>query len=823
MKQPDLISAIASFVLAASHHPVRISVERVRTLPNRPRHAARMQRQQILVLLLMQAGLLSAARAAPPLPQGGQFIAGQGSIDGARAGLTITQTSSRGVIDWCSFSIGAGRKVTIDNGSGATLNRVTGSDPSLINGMLSATGSVYLINPQGVLVGPSGVITTGGRFVAATLDADNTMFMQGGALTLNGKGNGSVINLGKISSTGGDVFLISRKSVANLGTISTPEGTAELAAGNQILLQDSASGPQVFVQSGSHGQVLNAGTIRAAQINLEAADGNVYALAGNHSALRATGTATRDGHVWLVADGGTVDAQSTIDAKNADGSGGTVDMSANTLRVDGTTVDAGQWNLTAPVFTIDAATARTLARNLSHDTSVNVTTTGADGTSGDLRILSDLRWRGASSLTLDAYHSLSIAPHVTLANNGSGNLSLRADASAIDNGGSVINSGTIDWSKSTGIVSALYDMNGTWQPGTIRSNASWSAAPFSGLVTQVTAYQLVNSMADLNSVSLNLAGNYALGTDLTATSSTQFTAIGSSPTAAAPFTGQFDGMGHTINGLSIAASSPLSIAPSGDAGLFAVIGPTGVVRNLGVVNAFTGSTFADVGILAGDNYGLITNSYSTGMVSAGSFGVGAGGGLVGQNDGTIERSWSSAQVGDQTAVGGLVGNNNGLILQSYATGEVFVGSHGLPGGLVGQNSATGVIDQSYAAGQVSPNFEGGGLVGYNAGLIEESFAASPAPFGVSSEIAVGSIAAQNVGTIANNVFWNAQTGAYIYGSNLPVPGVAIGTAIPGANGLTSAQMINPASYGSSWNFGADGTWVIAAGASYPLLRWQVEP
>jgi hypothetical protein len=26
-----------------------------------------------------------------------------------------------------------------------------------------------------------------------------------------------------------------------------------------------------------------------------------------------------------------------------------------------------------------------------------------------------------------------------------------------------------------------------------------------------------------------------------------------------------------------------------------------------------------------------------------------------------------------------------------------------------------------------------------------------------------------------------------------------------------------------WNFGADGTWVIAAGASYPLLRWQVEP
>ena len=753
------------------------------------------------------------------MPQGGQFVAGQGSIAGTGSRLTIAQTSWHGVIDWNSFSIGAGRQVAINNGSGATLNRVTGGDLSLINGTLSATGSVYLINPQGVLVGPGGVITSGGRFVASTLDADNTAFMQGGSLTLSGTGNGRVINLGSISSTGGDVFLISRKSVANLGTVSAPEGTAEFAAGNQILLQDASSGQQVFVQTGSHGQVLNAGTVRAAQINLEAADGNIYALAGRHSALRATGTATRDGQVWLVADGGTVDAQGTIDAKNVDGSGGTVDMSANTLRVAGATVNAAQWNLTAPVFSIDAATASTLERNLSHDTSVNVMTTGSGGTSGDLSVLSNIRWRGAASLTLDAYRSLSIGPHVTVANRGTGNLTLRADASAIDNGGSVINNGTIDWSKSTGIVSALYDMNGTWQPGTLRSNASWSAAPFSGLVTQVTAYQLVNSIADLNNVALNLAGIYALGTDLTATPTVSFSPIGGS--TASPFTGQFDGMGHTISGLGFLSAS--SDSQTEDVGLFSAIGPTGGVRNLGIMNADSGSAFAAAGILAGDNFGLITNSYSTGMVTAGEFGEGAGGGLVGQNDGTIERSWSSAQVGDQTAVGGLVGINNGLILQSYATGNIYVGSHGLPGGLVGENSATGVIDQSYAAGQVSPNFEGGGLVGYNAGLIEESFAASPASFGISSTLSYGAIAAQNVGTIANNVFWNAQTGGYIYSTNLPVPGVALGTPISAANGLTSAQMVNPASYGSSWDFSADGTWVIAAGASYPLLRWQVEP
>lgn len=816
MKQIVSTQATSSAVPFATHHSVCIDASHPRPLVSRPRPASRKQRQQLLVLLMMQAGLLSVARAAPPLPQGGQFVAGQGSIAEAGSRLTIAQTSSRGVIDWNSFSIGAGNRVTIDNGSGATLNRVTGADPSLISGMLSATGSVYLINPQGVLVGLGGVINTGGRFVASTLDADNTAFMQGGSLTLSGTGNGSVINLGKISSTGGDVFLISRKAVANLGKVSAPEGTAEFAAGNQILLQDSSSGQQVFVQSGSNGQVLNAGTVRAAQINLEGADGNVYALAGRNSALRATGTATRDGHVWLVADGGTIDAHGTIAAQNADGSGGTVDMSANTLRVSSATVDAALWNLTAPVFTIDAATARTLERNLSHDTSVNVTTTGAGGASGDLSVLSNIRWRGAASLTLDAYHSITVGPNVTLANHGTGNLTLRADANAIDNGGSVTNQGTIDWSKSTGIVSALYDMNGSWQPGTIHSNAAWSAAPFSGLVTQVTAYQLINSFADLSNVALNMAGIYALGTDLTATSTVPYSTIGNSTTAS--FTGQFDGMGHTISNLGFTSASPYSLA-----GFFPTIGPTGVVRNLGIVNAISGSLFGASGILAGDNFGLIVNSYTTGMVTAGSFGQGSGGGLVGQNDGMIARSWSSAQVGDQTAVGGLVGINNGLILQSYATGSIFVGSHGIPGGLAGENTSTGVIDQSYAVGQVTPNFQGGGLVGSNAGLIEESFAAAPAPVAVSPTIAFGAIAEQNTGTIANNVFWNAQTGAYIAGSNMPVPGVAIGTPISAANGLTSAQMVNPASYGSSWDFSANGTWVIAAGASYPLLRWQVEP
>lgn len=769
-------------------------------------------------LLFAEAAWLSCAHAAPPLPQNGQFIAGSGSIARNGGMLNITQSSTNAVIDWNSFSIGAGGTVSFNNGTGATLNRVTGNALSLLDGRLIGTGSVYLINLQGVLVGPNGVVTTGGRFVASTLSVNDSAFMAGTPLTLGGTSGGIVVNLGKISSVGGDVFLVAGKAVANLGTIKAPDGTAELAAGTQVLLQDSSSGQQVFVQAGNGGQTLNAGAIRAAQISLQATDGNVYAFAGKHSVLRATGTATRDGHIWLVAEGGTVDAQNArIRATNADDSGGTVDTSANTLNIDGAKVDAAQWNLSAPVFTIGGATADTLSSNLSHGTSVAVNTTGANGTTGDLDVHGDLTWHGASTLALNAYHSITMAPDATIANHGTGNLTLRADATAIDNGGSVTNNGTIDWSRSTGIVSALYDMNGTYTPGTIDSNSAWIAAPFSGLLTQVTAYELVNSVTDLNNINLNLAGTYALGTDIVADPTVYFTPIGG--VNSVPFTGQFDGMGHTISDLNLSWE-----VGANDMGLFGVIGTTGVVRNLGLLNSNISSITQPSGMIAGDNFGLVTYSYSVGGTVVPQSYDGIGGGLVGQNDGTIERSSSSVSVAGDGLLGGLVGLNNGIIVQSYATGSVNSDIHGVDGGLVGVNSATGLINQSYATGAVDDSVDtgaitAGGLVNQNAGTIEESFDAASMTLPTLASIlppgtfAFGGLASSNSGTIANNVFWNTQTTTL-------TTGVANGTTVPAANGLSTAQMSTPASFGPTWNFGPNGTWVIPAGASNPILQWQ---
>ncbi|MCC8402394.1 filamentous hemagglutinin N-terminal domain-containing protein [Paraburkholderia sp. MMS20-SJTN17] len=778
---------------------------------------------------LIGTSITDAALAAGVLPRGGTYAAGMGAITRQGNALTVMQPgSARGAIDWDSFSIGPNNTVTFDNGSGATLNRVTGGSPSAILGRLSATGSLYVINPQGIVVGPSGIVTTGGRFVAATLDVCNRAFMGGGTLTLSGGSNASVINLGKISSSGGDVFLIARNAVVNTGTVRAPNGTAELAAGEQVLLQDSTGSRQVFVQTGSDGTVLNRGRIAAAQISLQAADGNVYALAGGGARIRATGTVNRDGHVWLVADGGRVEQRGIVTASNADGTGGTVDTDAAQLAFGAkAAVHAGEWNLSTPAFTVDGSAARALRRSLNSGTSVDVATTGAMGATGDLVVASNLRWRGSASLTLAAYHDVSVASGATIANHGAGNLSLRADATGSDNGGSVANHGVLDWSKSTGAVSAFYDMNGTYAAGTQLGNTAWVPLPFSGLVTQITAYKLVNSLADLANVANDLTGNYALGTniDASATSNTDFVPIGN---VDSPFTGQFDGQGKTISSLTLA---PLVASQYARVmGLFGMIGAQGVARNLDISGTASVPTNEmagiDMGLLAGVNNGTVLRVNTSGTVVSGgpyaylSLDSSVAGGLVGANAGSILRSSSSAAVTAGNVLGGLTGANSGLIDQSFATGPVvsrsYINQGG--GGLAGDNSGT--IKQSYATGSTllqgycrgaaDTPCGGAALVVTNEGTITQSFATGLVTQPFYEPIG---IARTNTGTIANDVYWDSDTTAATIG-------VRYGTPIPAANGLTTAQMSTPASF-VSYDFGPTGVWAMPAGATHPVLRWQL--
>jgi hypothetical protein len=235
-----------------------------------------------------------------------------------------------------------------------------------------------------------------------------------------------------------------------------------------------------------------------------------------------------------------------------------------------------------------------------------------------------------------------------------------------------------------------------------------------------------------------------------------------------------------------------------------------VVRNLDVsANAVAGS--AAVGVLAAENDGLVTHVNTNGTVSTDAEPGGPSGGIVGINRGTIEQSSSMANVSGDSVIGGAIGENYGTLVQSYASGTLSGGSISIVGGLVGINSGT--VNESYSTGVVMGDGYNGGLVGQNAGTIDQSYAAASQPVFLTPN-PPGGIAGNNQAIIASDVYWNTDT-------SQAASGVGSGNAVPASSGLTTAQMSNPASFGSTWDFSATGVWALPAGATQPVLRWQL--
>lgn len=277
---------------------------------------------------LLCLGQLAALGLVAAQPAGGNVVAGAATFQHAGATFTINQASSKAIINWDSFGSRPGELIRFNQpgANAAVLNRVTGGNMSQLLGDLQANGKVFLINPNGVLVGQGARIDTGG-FLASTLDIADSAFLAGGDLLLQGDSIAGVVNLGTISADSGDVLLVAR-TVDNQGTVQAPQGLAGLAAGSEVLYKALGT-DRIFVRSASASQaatgVDHRGVIEAAQAELKAAGGNAYALAVNSGgSVRATGIESRGGRIVLTADGGDVKVSGTLAARNADGAGGEV-------------------------------------------------------------------------------------------------------------------------------------------------------------------------------------------------------------------------------------------------------------------------------------------------------------------------------------------------------------------------------------------------------------------------------------------------------------------------------------------------------------------
>lgn len=222
-------------------------------------------------LLALAVASCFAAGSAWANPTGPTTTTPGVSFSGLNTGsLQVTTSTPKAVINWQGFSINNGETTRFQQPStaSAVLNRVTTlNNPSLINGVLSSNGQVFLINPSGIAIGPSGSINVA-AFVASSLNLSDADFLSGRLRFTANPAAGAIENYGTITTSipeqpsGGHVYLVG-PAVTNGGFITTPQGEAILAAGNSVELVDAGT-PNLAVEiDAPDNQARNIGTIMA--------------------------------------------------------------------------------------------------------------------------------------------------------------------------------------------------------------------------------------------------------------------------------------------------------------------------------------------------------------------------------------------------------------------------------------------------------------------------------------------------------------------------------------------------------------------------------
>uniref|UniRef100_UPI00226A0940 beta strand repeat-containing protein n=1 Tax=unclassified Sphingomonas TaxID=196159 RepID=UPI00226A0940 len=304
-----------------------------------------------LIHLLATTPAAAQSIAGPQVSAGAASVAGVGTTN-----VVVTQTTDKAVIDWRAFSVDNGTSVAFRQpGAGSiALNRITGSGQTRIDGSLVANGQVWLLNPNGVLIGAGGQVNAAG-FLASTHAMSNADFL-GGNYTLTGDGSAAgVTNLGAIVAADGGYAVLAGNHVANAGLVQARLGTVALGAGKTMvldvvgdkLLSFAVTAPLSVVATGG-ALVDNAGTLsaRGGQVLMtaRAAAGVVSGVVNTTGLIDATAVSRQGGTIVLDGgDAGLVYAAGTLDAsgKGAGQTGGSVGVFGDTVVAGaGATLDA---------------------------------------------------------------------------------------------------------------------------------------------------------------------------------------------------------------------------------------------------------------------------------------------------------------------------------------------------------------------------------------------------------------------------------------------------------------------------------------------------
>lgn len=684
-------------------------------------------------------------------------VINQGTIAAAHEAVLIgTKTANEGIIAAKVTGLAAGNKVSLDFSGDSLLNVAvdTGAAGGSVtnSGTISASGGLVVMSAGtkdkllNTVVNNSGIIRA------------QSIYNAGGVIRLEG---GNAINSGTLDAAG----------LAG-GTVRVLGDTVTLASGSSIDVSGDAGG----------GTALIGGAYQGGGSEYAATNTTVQ----NGAAIHADALTSGNGGNVVVWANDTTNFAGTITAKGGkvSGNGGCVEVSGKQILVylghsDTTAINGKTGNLLLDPgdYTISMGTTGGNVKNAAElvaELGSNNITLATDGTGpGNITVNSDLTWTSANTLTLSAHNNIYLNAAITAT---SGGLTLAANTADSGNGSTT---GIITPTPGSSISVGTFTLqNGTWRE--INNNLSiFTATDFritggtflrtkggDGANT-TTPYQIadVYGLQGIGSADM-LDKHYILVNDIVASGTSTwnsyldgsttkyygFTPIGTSSTK---FTGNFDGAGHTITGLTINRPTTDYVA------LFSYYAGTGTlaIYNVGLSAASIVGQGV-VGALAGQNTGSITNCYSTGDVT-GSYNVG---GLVGWNNtstGAITGCYSMTTVkGSGNNVGGLVGYNySGTIKKSYSNSVVTATASTYDascGGLVGRS--IGTIENCYSAGTVTGTLTGtqtfiGGLVGHNdfySSTITNCYStATVTGTTTSGSIYTGGLVGLNSGTIKN--------------------------------------------------------------------------
>lgn len=296
------------------------------------------------------------------------------------------------------------------------------------------------------------------------------------------------------------------------------------------------------------------------------------------------------------------------------------------------------------------------------------------------------------------------------------------------------------------------------------------------------------------------------------------------------FYGNFDGNNCTINNLRTAYYGSYH-------GLFGYTAAGSKVSNLNLGSTCYTLGDGETGSIVGHNGGTVRNCSSAASVRIGN--AEKGGGIVGSNIGTISQSSFSGSITRSgggvscNKIGGIAGNNEtGAVVDScYSTGSV--AGNTWCGGLVGWNNGT--INRCYTTGTITgAGYSIGGLVGQHNGSITNSYSRA----NVSGASYIGGLIGHTQGSTIINSYSTGtvsggqrgglcgQPGATITSSYWDTQSSGIATSY-GGTGKTTAQMQQQSTF-TGWDFagetanGSNDYWNILSyiNEGYPFLSWE---